>query len=108
MPWLVARHTAAVMGAVLSFVLWLAYFDRVKRHGERHVAEVAAGRRMRLWACGHVPLYMGIARLAAGTVALAATGALSAPTVGIYLGGAGLTVAGVVLLGAARPHGRHA
>lgn len=94
---------AAVVGAVLSFALWLAYFDRVKGHGERHVADAAAGRRMRLWAYGHVPLYMGIASLAAGTVALATPGALTALSAAIYLGGLLLAGLGLVLLGRARP-----
>jgi len=93
---------AAVAGAVLSFALWLAYFDRVKGHGERHVADAAAGRRMRLWAYGHVPLYMGIASLAAGTVALASPGALTPTSAAIYLGGLLLTGVGLVLLGRAR------
>ena len=97
---------AAVLGAVLSFGLWLAYFLRVKGQGERHVADAAAGRRMRLWAYGHVPLYMGIASLAAGTVALAAPGALSATSAAIYAGGLLLAVLGLALIGrAAHRHG---
>jgi low temperature requirement protein LtrA len=35
------------------------------------VDHAAAGRRLRLWAYGHIPLYLGVAGLAAGTVALA-------------------------------------
>lgn len=95
---------AACVGAGLSFALWLAYFDRVKGHGERQVADAAAGRRMRLWAYGHVPLYMGIASLAAGTVALAAPGALTTLSAAIYLGGLLLAGLGLMLLGRAR-HG---
>lgn len=83
---------AAVVGAVVSFLLWQAYFDRVKGHGERHVADTAAGRRLRLWAYAHVPLYMGIASLAAGTVALAAPGAVRLESGALYV--AGLTLAG--------------
>ena len=94
---------AAGVGAVLSFALWLAYFDRVKGHGERHIADAAAGRRMRLWAYGHVPLYMGIASLAAGTVALATPAALTVTSGAIYLGGLLLAVVGLALLGRARP-----
>ena len=98
---------AAVAGALLSFGIWLAYFDRVKGHGERHVADAAAGRRMRLWAYGHVPLYMGIASLAAGTVALAAPGALNLVSAAIYLGGLGLAGLGLMALRRARPaHGQ--
>jgi len=90
---------SALLGAVLTFALWQAYFDRVKGHGERHVSSAAAGRSMRLWAYAHVPLYMGIASLAAGTVALAAPGALGTTTAAIYLGGLILAVLGLALLG---------
>lgn len=99
---------AAVAGAVLSFCLWLAYFGLVKGQGERHVADAAAGRRLRLWAYGHVPLYMGIASLAAGTVALATPGALNPATGAIYLGGLLLAALGLALLGRARPGNPHA
>jgi len=98
---------AAVAGATLSFVLWQAYFDRVKGHGARHVADATAGRRMRLWAYAHVPLYMGIASLAAGTVALATPGALTPVSGAIYIGGLLLAGVGLVVLGRARPGHAH-
>ena len=98
---------AALAGAGLSFGLWLLYFDRVKGQGERHIASAVAGRRMRLWAYAHVPLYMGIASLAAGTVALAAPGALTAASGVIYLGGLALAGVGLALLGRARDAGAH-
>jgi len=92
---------AALAGAALSFGLWLLYFDRVKGQGERHIADAVGGQRLRLWAYGHVPLYMGIASLAAGTVALSAPGALSAMSGAIYLGGLALAALGLGLLGRA-------
>ena len=97
---------AALVGAVLSFGLWLLYFDRVKGQGERHIADAVGGRRLRLWAYGHVPLYMGIASLAAGTVALSVPGALTPASGAIYLGGLALAALGLGLLGRARE--RHA
>lgn len=90
---------AAGVGLVLSCVLWQAYFDRVKGHGERHVSDATAGRRLRLWAYAHVPLYMGIASMAAGNVALAAPGALQLGSGALYVGGLMLAVGGLVLLG---------
>lgn len=89
---------AALAGAALSFGLWLLYFHRVKGQGERHIADAVGGRRLRLWAYGHVPLYMGIASLAAGTVALSAPGALTPSSGAIYLGGLALAGLGLGLL----------
>jgi len=89
---------AAVSGTVISFALWQAYFLRVKGHGERHIADATAGRRMRLWAYAHIPLYMGIASLAAGTVALASPGALTQVSAAIYAGGLLLAVLGLAVL----------
>lgn len=97
---------AALVGAGLSFGLWLLYFDRVRGQGERHIADAVGGRRLRLWAYGHVPLYMGIASLAAGTVALAAPGALTVASGAIYLGGLALAGLGLALL--TRAGERHA
>jgi low temperature requirement protein LtrA len=57
---------------------------------------------MRRWAYGHVPLYLGIASLAAGTVALAEPGALTPRSGAIYLGGLALAGLGLLLLGRAR------
>ena len=93
---------AATVGALLSFALWLRYFDRVKGQRERHNADAVAGRHLRMWAYGHVPLYMGIASLAAGTVALSAPGALTRTAGAIYLGGLTLTVLGLTLIGRAQ------
>lgn len=94
---------AACLGAGLSFLLWMAYFQHVRGHGERRIEDAVTGRRMRLWAYGHVPLYLGVASLAAGTVALATPGALSSLTIGLYIGGLSLAGAGLVLLGRVRP-----
>lgn len=98
---------AALVGAALSFGLWLLYFHRVKGQGERHIADAVGGRRLRLWAYGHVPLYMGIASLAAGTVALSAPGALNPASGAIYLGGLSLAVGGLSLLKQAGLNGEH-
>ncbi|MDZ7858168.1 low temperature requirement protein A [Sphaerotilus sp.] len=99
---------AALVGAALSFGLWLLYFHRVKGQGERHISDAVGGRRLRLWAYGHVPLYMGTASLAAGTVALSAPGALTANSGAIYLGGLTLAVVGLSLLNWARQPSEHA
>jgi low temperature requirement protein LtrA len=89
---------AALVGAALSFGLWLLYFDRVKGQGERHVADAASGYQMRLWAYAHVPLYIGISSLAAGTVVMAEPGALRLSTGAMYLAGLALTGIGLGLL----------
>lgn len=97
--------TAALVGAALSFLLWLLYFQRVKGQSERHIVDGVGGGRLRLWAYGHVPLYMGIASLAAGTVALSAPGALTPTSGAIYLGGLALAVVGLILLSQAGQNG---
>lgn len=104
----VSSVLSAVLGGALSVGLWLLYFDRVKGQGERHITDAMDGRRLRLWAYGHVPLYMGIASLAAGTVALSAPGALTPATAAIYVGGLALAAVGLGLLGRARGAGVHA
>jgi low temperature requirement protein LtrA len=96
---------AALLGAALSFALWLLYFQHVRGQGERHIADAVGGRRLRLWAYGHVPLYMGTASLAAGTVALSAPGALTATSGAIYLGGLAMAIIGLGLLHQARQGG---
>lgn len=96
---------AALLGAALSFAVWLLYFQHVKGQGERHIADAVGGRRLRLWAYGHVPLYMGTASLAAGTVALSAPGALTATSGAIYLGGLAMAIIGLGLLHQARQGG---
>lgn len=98
---------AALVGASLSFGLWLLYFHRVKGQGERHITDAVGGRRLRLWAYGHVPLYMGVASLAAGTVALSAPGALTPASGAIYLGGLALAVVGLRLLSRAAQNSEH-
>jgi low temperature requirement protein LtrA len=92
---------AAALGALLSFLCWVGYFEIGRAHGERQVASAAQGRQLRLWAYGHVPLYVGIASLAAGTVALAGAPAWSAPLLGLYGAGVALLPLGMALVRAA-------
>jgi low temperature requirement protein LtrA len=66
------KSTVVVLAASLvAFLFWAGYFERARGVAERHVAHAAAGRSLRLWAYAHVALYLGVAGLAAGTVALA-------------------------------------
>lgn len=58
----------AAAGTVLAFLFWIGYFHRARGSSERHVADAASGRKLRLWAYGHIPLYLGIAGIAAGTL----------------------------------------
>jgi low temperature requirement protein LtrA len=107
-PLHLSSAVAASVGVVLSFVIWRLYFDRVKGQGERHITDAVDGQRLRLWAYGHVPLYMGIASLAAGTVALAAPGALTPASGVVYLAGLALSAVGLGLLSRARVESAHA
>lgn len=87
-----------LLGAVLGFLFWVGYFRRAKGHVERHVHDAAAGRKLRLWAYGHIPLYLGIAGLGAGTVFLAHHPDPHGAEPFLYAGGAALGMAGVTLV----------
>ncbi|MFM7445521.1 MAG: low temperature requirement protein A, partial [Tabrizicola sp.] len=88
----------AVLGAFLGFLYWVGYFRRARGNTERHVGDAAAGRNLRLWAYGHIPLYLGIASLGAGTVYLAHHTALVGPAPWIFSLGAALSMIGVTLV----------
>lgn len=97
---------AALVGLALSFATWWGYFEVTRAHGEREVEGAAGGRHLRLWAYGHVPIYVGVFSLAAATVALA--GLPQWPPGPLVLAGAGaaLIPLGLAILRAAsRPPG---
>jgi low temperature requirement protein LtrA len=95
-----------VAAALLSFLLWTGYFERARGIAERHVADEGAGRRLRLWAYGHIPLYLGVAGLAAGTVALAGHPEAHGAEPWVFAGAAALAIAGVSTVAAS--HGEQA
>ncbi len=92
---------AAVGGALLTFLVWLGYFDRVGAQQERHVADPRAGTQLRLWAYSHVALYLGLAALAAGTVFLASLHQLTLLAQQIFSVAVLLCMVGLSLLGLA-------
>ena len=88
----------ALLGAGLGFLYWVGYFQRARGNAERHVSDAAAGRNLRLWAYGHIPLYLGIAGLGAGTVYLAHHTHLEGAAPWVFSVGAALSMAGVTLV----------
>jgi low temperature requirement protein LtrA len=92
---------AALGGLALTFLTWLGYFEVTRAHDERAVAGAAGGRNLRLWAYGHVPIYVGVFSLAAGTVAMAGEAAWTAPRLLLYTAGIVLIPLGLALLRAA-------
>jgi low temperature requirement protein LtrA len=92
---------AALGGVVLTFLTWLGYFEVTRAHDERKVEGAAGGRNLRLWAYGHVPIYLGVFSLAAGTVAMAGEAAWTGPQVLLYAVGIAQIPLGLVLLRAA-------
>lgn len=88
----------AILGACLGFLYWVGYFRRARGNAERYVSDVAAGRNLRLWAYGHIPLYLGIASLGAGTVYLAHHTALSGSAPWLFSISAALSMIGVTLV----------
>jgi len=91
---------AAIGGALLSFMVWIGYFERSRGHQEREVDSAGAGRNLRLWAYAHVPLYLGIASQAAGTVYLAGQSGISTGTQLLFAAGVTMVMGGLSLLGA--------
>jgi low temperature requirement protein LtrA len=90
--------TVALLGAAIGFLFWVGYFQRAKGHAERHIGDDASGRDLRQWAYGHIPLYLGIASLGAGTVYLAHHIELQGAAPWIFAGGAALAMCGVTLV----------
>jgi low temperature requirement protein LtrA len=88
----------ALLGAGLGFLYWVGYFHRARGNAERHVSDAAAGRNLRLWAYGHIPLYLGIASLGAGTVYLAHHTHLEGAAPWVFSVGAALSMTGVTLV----------
>lgn len=88
----------ALLGAVLGFLYSIGYFHRARGNAERHVGDVASGRNLRLWAYGHIPLYLGVAGLGAGTVYLAHHTTLAGLAPWVFSTGAALAMAGVTIV----------
>lgn len=88
----------AICGALLGFLFWVGYFRRARGQAERHVGDAAAGRRLRLWAFSHIPLYLGIAGIGAGTVYLGHHAELHGAEAWLYSGGAAVGMVGVTLV----------
>ena len=100
-PALEAR-IAAVGGTLLTFMVWVAYFERTRSHQGRHIANAQDGLKMRLWAFAHLPLYVGVASLAAGTMYLAGQTQLLPGAQELYVGGIGLLMLGLLVLSVAQ------
>ena len=88
----------ALVGMALAFGTWLGYFEVARAHGEREVEGAAGGRNLRLWAYGHVPIYVGVFSLAAGTVAMAGEAPWAAPQLLLYTAGIALIPLGLALI----------
>ena len=90
-------------------MVWIAYFERTRAHLGRHITTASDGLRMRLWAFAHRPLFLGVASLAAGTVHLSGHAVLQPGAQGLYTGGIGLLMLGLLQLAVARERvaGKH-
>jgi len=91
----------ALAGALATFCLWTGYFRRAQGHAERMVAGQRDGSDLRLWAYAHVPIYLGVASLAAGTVALSTRPEPGTVPALLYAVGLALAMTGISLLGPA-------
>jgi low temperature requirement protein LtrA len=97
----VSNVLAGLGAALLTFMAWIGYFDRSRAQREREVRDSRSGHDLRLWAYGHLPLYLGLASLAAGTVHAAGQESLSRSSQWIFVIGTTLAMLGLTLLGAA-------
>jgi low temperature requirement protein LtrA len=88
----------ALVGMALAFGTWLGYFEVARANREREVEGAAGGRNLRLWAYGHVPIYVGVFSLAAGTVAMAGEAPWAAPQLLLYTAGIALIPLGLALI----------
>jgi low temperature requirement protein LtrA len=101
-----AESVAVVLSAsVLAFLFWIGYFERAQGVAERSVAHADAGRRLRLWGYGHIPLYLGIAGLSAGTVALAGHPVAHGGEPLLFAGAAALAMVGMTTVAASHESG---
>lgn len=91
----------ALAGAGLAFLFWTGYFHRARGATERHVADARSGARLRLWAYGHIPLYLGVAGMAAGTLFMAHHTHPHGAEPWLYSGAAALAMIGVTLVSTA-------
>lgn len=96
--------TVAISGGALAVLFWIGYFHRARGSSERHVADAASGRKLRLWAYGHIPLYLGIAGMAAGTLFMVHHTHPHGVEPWLYSGAAAMAMIGVTLVSiASRP-----
>lgn len=92
----------AALGALTAFLFWVGYFERARGHVERHAHSAEAGRSLRRWAYGHVPLYAGYGAVASGFVVAAGHAAHAAAPAWIFAGGLALAMIGLTMIGQAR------
>lgn len=92
----------AALGALTAFLFWVGYFERARGHVERRAHSAEAGRDLRRWAYGHVPLYAGYGAVAAGFVVAAGHAAHGAAPASIFAGGLTLAMVGLTAIGQAR------
>ncbi|MFM2277860.1 MAG: hypothetical protein RLZZ444_91 [Pseudomonadota bacterium] len=90
---------AALLGVAIGLLYWIGYFRSADAIGERRVRDAASGRRLRLWAYGHIPLYLGIGGSGAGIVYLSHHFELTGPAPWMF---AGSIVAAMLGLGLIR------
>jgi low temperature requirement protein LtrA len=108
--WSVGPAATAFLAMTVTFALWSWYFDRTAAVTERHVRSRQEAVRFHVWSYAHLPLYVGIAVLAAGLERLVRHGGIghlqSDDAIGV---GAALAVviASMTIIGTAGPgHGR--
>jgi low temperature requirement protein LtrA len=105
--WSAGAAVTAFLGMAVTFALWSWYFDRTAAVTERHVRSRQEAVLFQVWSYAHLPLYVGIAVLAAGLERLVRHGGIGHLHGGdaIVLAPAlAVVVASMIIIGSAGTH----
>jgi low temperature requirement protein LtrA len=105
--WTLPAATAAFLGMSMAFAIWWWYFDGTSAVADRHIRSRRDAIRFHVWSYAHLPLYLGIAVVAAGVERIVHDGAAHElqSAEALILGAAiGAVMAALAVIGNAAPH----
>jgi low temperature requirement protein LtrA len=72
--WTPMAAGAALLGIIVIFACWWAYFEGARAAQERHIRTARDARLFEIWNYAHLPLYLGLALTAVGFEHIVKTG----------------------------------